>query len=360
MEHFDVTTKCLHPVKLWNKSSQEFIYVPCNHCKNCLDSRQFKLQQRLDLEAQHSADTLFFTLTYDNDHLPLYYVDKRHYKCVSLSPSLQDFDLVEQLPNNFDYDKFDLFIPRPKNIERDEPHIFACVSKTDLQLFFKRLRSLLLYDKNGLLKDVPKTQRTFRYFVATEYGPNTFRPHAHGLLYFSNKHVSGAVKNEYLRQAWKLCSSENIDVSSVTASASSYVSKYVTCPTTLPHLLTLKSTRTFSLFSRRPSIGCTGFDANSLKAVLSDRTITYIKAVSSPDNGIDIVSLPLPSQLLRQYCPVPQFRVRFDYQQLLSVLNDYYKFVESKFRSSEFLDYAPCAFTEFSYIFCFSFFAKYY
>ena len=87
---------------------------------------------------------------------------------------------------------------------------FSYCKKSDFQKFIKRLRRLVEYDTKKILVEVPKKDRTLRYFLCTEYGPQTYRAHAHGILFFQNKQVSDAVQNEYIFDAWQLCSRSNL------------------------------------------------------------------------------------------------------------------------------------------------------
>ena len=87
---------------------------------------------------------------------------------------------------------------------------FSYCKKSDFQNFIKRLRRLVGYDSKKLLVEVPKKDRTLRYFLCTEYGPKTYRAHAHGILFFQNKQVSDAVENEYIYDAWKFCAPGNL------------------------------------------------------------------------------------------------------------------------------------------------------
>ena len=87
---------------------------------------------------------------------------------------------------------------------------FSYCKKSDFQKFIKRLRRLVEYDTKKLLVEVPKKDRTLRYFLCTEYGPKTYRAHAHGILFFQNKQVSDAVEHHYIFDAWKFCSPGNL------------------------------------------------------------------------------------------------------------------------------------------------------
>lgn len=84
---------------------------------------------RLNEEMKVSPYTYFITLTYRDDDLP-----------------------------------FACYVP--------EKRCFPCVSRRDIQLFLKRLRK--------------KTKVKFKYHIVSEYGPETLRPHYHGLLFCQN------------------------------------------------------------------------------------------------------------------------------------------------------------------------------
>ena len=71
-----IIQKCSHPVRISDKTNGGYIYVGCGHCEACLYSYRSKWMQRLDNEAKSSVSVLFFTLTYDNDHLPMLTYDE--------------------------------------------------------------------------------------------------------------------------------------------------------------------------------------------------------------------------------------------------------------------------------------------
>lgn len=106
---------------------QEYIEIPCGKCIGCrLDySRQWA--DRMALEAKQYADDelWFFTLTYDNEHLPM--------------------------------------VVKNGNAA-------ATLCKRDVQLFMKSLRKHF-------------SEQKIRFFCSGEYGPKTNRPHYHMVLF---------------------------------------------------------------------------------------------------------------------------------------------------------------------------------
>lgn len=196
---------CLHPLSIDNpdyglQSNVKKIFVPCGKCESCIISNANEWRVRLQIEREASDVCYFVTLTYDDAHLPIQ-------KCTD---SFGD----------------SIYVP--------------VVCKRDVQLFFKRLRKLYSPYK-------------IRYFLVSEYGPTTFRPHYHLLLFgIPRSHQDNelqTVKDEKrIREVW---SNGNVMLDPVTDGRISYVTKYLCCTISLPEYLP----KPFRLMSRRPGIG---------------------------------------------------------------------------------------------------------
>ena len=293
-------TKCSHPVRILNKTTGDYMFVPCGHCRNCEHNYTSVWQQRLSLETEYAKSTLFFTLTYDNEHIP------------SLSHEGDNFVSTDDSRNSsFQLSKFDLIsshydftcIPYIVSNRPIDSGLIGVCSKRDIQLFLKRLRRLVAYDSENLLENVSQSDRQIRYICVAEYGPSTFRPHYHGLLWFVNEAVSEAVRKCYLREAWKLCDISRVDVQKVYGNAPDYVSKYICRNTRLPSILQMPETRTFKLYSRFPSIGCVSYSSSDCKITTETRNFMYDKIVTSKKNGTRLVQLPIPKQFYRYWMP---------------------------------------------------------
>lgn len=105
--------------------------VPCGKCIECLKDRQNSWKIRLSEEARDHKYVYFFTLTYRDDSIPFSY------------------DLDGNKVNH--------------------------VNKVDIQLWIKRNR---IKFERYFKRDID-----FKYFICSEYGPNTGRPHYHGIIY---------------------------------------------------------------------------------------------------------------------------------------------------------------------------------
>lgn len=165
--------KCLHPVLIKRDkrklpSDRLIEMVPCGKCVNCLANKRQSWSLRLWAETLSSPTSLFLTLTYEEDQLPLE-------------------------GNN------------------------ATLRKRDLQLFFKRLRKFL-YSKYS---DAPK----IKYFSCGEYGGLFGRPHYHAII-FSLPPARNffLFYEDILREIWK---KGHVVVDGVNGNRIGYVSKYL-------------------------------------------------------------------------------------------------------------------------------------
>lgn len=147
---------------------------------------------RLDKEKSASTSALFITLTYAQEYLPL--------------------------------DKNGL----------------AHVSKRDCQNFLKRLRKYVS-------QRVPEDYTKLRFYLSSEYGPETHRPHYHMLLF--NFPIYDIEPYETIFKCWNM---GLVQVGALRDGGAAYAAKYIMHPyDDLPPTLT----RPFALMSRRPGIG---------------------------------------------------------------------------------------------------------
>lgn len=184
----------------------------CGRCTACLSSRKNSWVTRLQQEYRCSINSIFFTLTYNDMHTP-------------------------------------------------RMNALSVTSKTDIQNFMKRLRKLLKI--TGL-----------RYFIISEYGPKTLRPHYHGILFNLPTDLSKINldvhfptprnKIEWLygitkciERAWQKNGEPMgfVTVDEVTGPRINYVAKYCLAFRLLPHSYRTKEARPFLLSSRKPGIG---------------------------------------------------------------------------------------------------------
>ena len=240
---------CWHPKKFYNKYLQDDVIVPCRECPACRYSYAIDLQQRICDECKAHKWNFFVTLTYDNEHLPMYYAfpseDGCYFRAFRGDEPLLDEDGLE-LPE-LDFELEDSWYREP---EHNPYHTgFGFCYKRDIQLFFKRLRIDISRNEN---KDISKQK--IRYFVASEYGPATFRPHYHLIINCDNEDLA-RIMPRLVRENWAMCNSERCDVQLVSGAAPEYVAKYVNGFASLPEVLRTELTKPFHLASKRPAYG---------------------------------------------------------------------------------------------------------
>ncbi len=199
---------CLNPqnINVLNKETNTYtpVTVGCGKCSECLRLRTQNWRSRLMMESMtEGCQVLFLTLTYNDNCIPRVkgiLSKKRYYSCIVPSISKD----VYRLNHLCDFE--------------ETFHEYECVvpCKKDIQDFLKRLRIKIHrcgYDIN------------FKYFVASEYGPRTLRPHYHALFfcYGSDKHK---MTKKFISDSWK---NGFIDVSlpQDNVKCANYVSGYV-------------------------------------------------------------------------------------------------------------------------------------
>lgn len=225
---------CTSPITVKNtykgNFSTKFYTVPCGKCSECRAKQQSEFAALSVLEAEASGSLAFFTLTYNDENIPIAY--SRRFKLSVIRDSLKrglDDSFVshskccavkvgeEFLDNNTS--------GVPDVIER-----FACPSlaREDVQRLIKRYRQDY-FRRHGERLD-------FRFSFFGEYGEQFHRPHYHLLVY-------GLEKKECQRlcKLWRYGFSDlqfvshfNRDGSDAFIKVSRYISKYIAKKEFLP------------------------------------------------------------------------------------------------------------------------------
>lgn len=150
----------------WASDSDTFVCkVGCGKCPSCLKQKQRELAVRLqyDIKSPICFDNIFFTLTYDDDHLEYNVVDKETGEVFDLMPSV--------------------------NIET-------------MQKYIKRVRKTLDYD--------PKRTKLM-YYITGEYGAHK-RPHYHGIIYLLGKRTNKVSLHDALKKNGIIANGKNFQM----------------------------------------------------------------------------------------------------------------------------------------------------
>lgn len=306
MESF---TLCFQPERIFNRYTHTFEYVPCGKCPACLNSKASSMANRVRAEIVNHRFALFFTLTYDNESIPRFEIFKDSKDRNQIRPVGRLVDSYSSCPLSVSLDtgktfslSDDCFVPYIENY--DVLNEFGVCSKYDIQLFLKRLRYKV--SKSNLNKH----EKKFRYFISSEYGPTTFRPHYHGILFFNSPQLLPVLKNSLLmswgykeRVAGKVnrfvfrpfaspaLTSAHIKLCD--ANTAYYVASYVAGNTNLPEVLRHSLVRPFCLYSQSPCFGYCEVDKEKMLADVSGGTITHdtVRTVKSTQS-VEVVTLP--------------------------------------------------------------------
>nr|DAT74337.1 MAG TPA: Replication associated protein [Microviridae sp.] len=251
-----LVTRCQRPRTVVNKYTHEPVVVPCGVCPSCVLRRSGIQTNLLTTYSAQFRYVYFVTLTYAPCFLPTLEVSVIE----TCTDDIADVSCVPDI-NNLDPrdDNRYLFgfcsVPRsasiklknstvertfkdpevrfsypmkPKEllsilskINHNVPNRIPYVCNRDLDLFLKRLRSYYPYEK-------------LRYYAVSEYGPTSYRPHWH-LLLFSNSDQFSKTILENVSKAW---SYGRCDATLSRGFAAPYVASYVNSFVALPSFYT--------------------------------------------------------------------------------------------------------------------------
>lgn len=223
---------CFNPKVVRNVYTGEDFVCRCGKCPACLNIRSSQWVQRLDIESQLHKYTLFCTLTYDDLHVPqIVRLRKDNYPNAAYYNS-DNHELIDCRDINKTFTKKDWqFISDSK--------VINVLDKKDIQLFIKLLRYYVTKEEKSA---------KIRYYYCAEYGPRTYRPHGHLLLFFDSERIKEKI-GELLSKSWSF--GYIYDPHIVSGSAAEYCASYINQFSYLPSLFYHKSLRPFTLFSKQ-------------------------------------------------------------------------------------------------------------
>lgn len=335
--------RCFHPIRIYNKYLNEYLYVNCRKCDGCLSARSAELTSRVENECKQHKFSLFFTLTYDNEHLPVMRwhsgnlflgnrpigydkeTDNYIYPSIDVTELVEngDFDLPELVPTNY-----------------NDSTCFAYCNKYDVQKFIMRLRSHIarnlewkyLKVNNKVvrtlqecddIKNLSKDEKKVRYFICAEYGPAHFRPHYHGIIWTDCEQIARYLERNILED-WSLGSKTLDKPSYVNGAAPSYVAKYVNGSTRLPKVLQSEPFCSFLMASKNPIIGSFKSDLLQMSDALVNGVVEQLQPIDRKDPSI-LGFVPISTALCNRYFPKCQSWSNTDDFGKLAIIEKYRK-----------------------------------
>lgn len=218
---------CEHPKWIRTKSGEKML-VSCGKCKSCLVDKQRAKALPCSKQEELSKYCMFVTLTYSDDNVPMV--------CPNYTYSADGRQLVEYYDINdgelldvvqYPHSLFKKILVKQdrnscKTMKGLQDYLFVS-DYTDCQKFIKRFR------KNMSNIEKLKNEK-FKYFAVSEYGPVSFRPHFHLLMFFDSELLFSRF-SDIVHKSWKI---GRIDFSLSRGGCSSYVASYVNSITDLP------------------------------------------------------------------------------------------------------------------------------
>ena len=320
--HLKIVGNCLNPRKVYNPSLHGWMYCACDNCTSCLNQKATTLSNRVRAEIEQHKFSIFFTLTYDNEHLPKYEVIQDSNGVIQYRPIERLVDdsssdmLTKSCPINI-YNSYEnvytfdesTFVPHIENYEN--LYHFGVVSKKDIQNFLKRLRWRI-----SKIPNITKDESKIRYYISSEYGPTTYRPHYHGILFFDSEKILAKIKSIIIA-SWGSFERQSGDrnrfkfrpfarhaftadyIKLCDPNTAFYVASYVAGNAHLPKVLQFRETKPFHVQSKNPVIGSFKVDKQEILENINRGTYTIDKQVFDDKSGqFNVVSVPLPESTL--------------------------------------------------------------
>lgn len=260
-------SECLRPVKILNKYTNDVLYTPCGHCYSCLKNKSNRDTALAMNIASNFKYCYFVLLSYKNQYLP--YIELKstdplennyfNYSFSSVNRNLripvsngkdriiedplfeithsmtfsEYQDIIVKSHGRYDFLRKCVQYPRFEDCDNRIPYC----NTSDCQKFLKRLR---FHSKN-------KYNEEIRFYGVSEYGPRTYRPHWHLLLFFNSDELASVIQ-QLVSESWSY-GRATCDLSR--GGSAAYVASYVNSNVCLPSLyLQHKEIKARSLHSK--------------------------------------------------------------------------------------------------------------
>lgn len=310
---------CINMQWVRNKYSQQKILVKCGKCPACQQEKANRRKRRILNNSSKGTIALFITLTYAPNYLP--YIERedipylksengffkvpvyrdyrfRKYRGVP-RPVHYDSDLksiqeyVEIPEDKFSYSMFS-FMKDARGSRRGK--VGVALYK-DVQTFLKRLRI-------NLERNYPnELNKNFSYYICTEYGPTTDRPHIHGLLFVQSDTKVKEMFKSAITESWPYgCFDRTGKSIQESTDAAGYVSSYVNQSNS--RVSSLQGTRLSQKHSYSQGFGCMldVFRLSSILQKIDSRDLRY--RITKVVDKIPVhVNVPIPQYVINRYFP---------------------------------------------------------
>lgn len=344
-ELFKAVDHCQHRSFITNRYTGARIAVDCGQCDYCIHKKAKKASMRVKTAGSAFKYSYFVTLTYDNEHVPLFncevldndyddvlgisgdthfgyekhsFVPVSEYNCADSNrlrhifftqvqgtiPYNRASSQYESVKDNWflSMDAIRSFIAKTQTSspygregslsDKYGNNLLPFLNYVDIQNYIKRLRKHLFQTLGSY--------ETLHFYAVGEYGPVHFRPHYHLLLFTNSDQVSQVLRYCH-DKSWKLGRS---DFQRSAGGAGSYVASYVNSLCAAP--LLYRSCRAFRPKSRASigffEKGCDFVEDEDPYAQIEQKIDSVINGMVYNFNGISVRSTP-PLSYIRTLLP---------------------------------------------------------
>lgn len=333
---------CQHRSFITNKYTGKRIAVDCGQCDYCIHKRAQKASMRVKTAGSAFEQCWFVTLTYDNEHIPLFNCEvyySEYDDVLSDSGVVHGYEKHAYVPvskfcttdfqrlQHIYFTQVQGTVPYNRETGQYEPiRDNWFLSMDAIRSFIGKTQSATPYGKEGELSrkygnnlipflnyvDVQNyikrlrrhldryTNEKISFYAVGEYGPVHFRPHFHLLLFFNSKEIADVLR-ECHSKSWKLGRS---DIQRSNGGCSSYVASYVNSLASAPSLY--RSCRSFKPRSRASlgffEKGETFDEGEDVYAQIEQKIDSVINGREYNFNGI-VVNSTAPLSYIRSLLP---------------------------------------------------------
>jgi hypothetical protein len=245
-------SECLRPIRVLNKYTNEVLYVPCGHCYSCVKNKSNRDTSLAMNMSSHFRYCYFVFLSYTDEYLPymqmtkvdplddscnLYtfnsvnrnirihrdrgsdrVIDDASFSITHSMTPVEYQNIIVKSHGRYDFSRKSVVYPDFSQCDNRIPYC----NMADCQLFLKRLRFHIS----------KKYNEKICYYAVSEYGPRTYRPHWHLLLFFNSPQLTEVI-SQYVSSSWSY-GNTNCELSR--GGSASYVASYVNSTVCLPPL----------------------------------------------------------------------------------------------------------------------------
>lgn len=318
---------CKYSKRIFNPYIHRHLLVPCGKCPACQQEKANKRARRINNHKVQGECILFVTLTYKNEYIPyILRSDVNILRYDALDPivsSVNDFDVsssfhvpvyrnkrhrlfhgkeiyydterhvIDTIPftkeeiSNFD-------ISSIRSVRKSSPNgVVGVCYFPDFQNFMKRLRI-------NLFRDYGITNK-LTYFVCSEYGPTTDRPHFHMLL-FTPTPIIEAVRCSIIK-SWAFADEGRTNrFIQIARNAAGYVASYVNCSNS--RIVPFQKTAFRQTHSMSKGFGVRAKCFDLARIIDCDKKGVFTYDIKTMVDGTPCIrSLPIPKYVINRYFP---------------------------------------------------------